>query len=234
MIKLYSRKSAERILEKYGEWIETVSRRYGVPSACVRAILHKEIKEIDLFDSLADSLVRLNWLRWRMRRFLFRKGLTGHDETKLTRGFLGKRDSSTGYGQIFGYVAIDAANYALDRGLDDAKGLKLPENRRPDKKNSSDLCAMWHRLARDNRFNIRMTALNLISAAEEMNGHTDFEQYTPEELQRAFTRYNANVKHITDYGREVYSFYLLHRAEEHMMLRQPSASGVTGGGEYGV
>lgn len=41
-----------------------------------------------------------------------------------------------------------------------------------------------------------MSALNLISAAEEMNGHTDSARYTPEEFQRAFTRYNANTDRI--------------------------------------
>ncbi len=204
MIRLYSAKKTERILAGYGDWIETVSERYSIPSAMIKAVLRKEIADIDLLDPVADLLVRLYWLR----RRLFGGGAARR------RGILGKRDSSTGYAQIFAYVAINAANYAMDRGLDDAAGLGLPEGRRPDRANEDDLCAMWYRLARDRRFNIRMAALNLVSAAEEMNGHTDFARFTPEEFQRTFTRYNANTDHITAYGREVYDCYLRYKEEK--------------------
>ncbi len=201
MIKLYSEKKTERILAAYADWIETVCERYAVPSAMVKAVLRKEIAEIDLLDPVADLLVRLYWLR----RRLFGRGVAAK-----RRGILGKRDSSTGYAQIFAYVAVNAANYALDRGLDDAAGLGLPEDRRPDGANENDLRAMWLRLKRDRKFNIQMGALNLISAAEEMNGHTDFARCTPEELQRAFTRYNAGTDRVTAYGKEVYGYYLMY------------------------
>ena len=204
MLKLYSPKKAERILEKNADWIGIVSRRYAVPAACVKAVLRKELAEIDLLDLVADLMVRLNWLRFRIRRFLFRRD----GEQRGGQIPAGRHDSSTGYAQIFGYVAIDAANYALARGLEEASELGLPEGCRPDSKSADDLCSMWHRLAGDKKYNIRLGTLNLIAAAEEMNGHTDFSRYTPEEFQRAFTRYNANVRHITDYGREVYGYYL--------------------------
>ncbi len=199
MIKLYGIKKTERILDEYDGWIKAVAEQYSIPSAMIKAVLRKEIADIDLLDPIADLLVRFYWLRRR---------LFPHGGTAKRRGVLGKRDSSTGCAQIFAHVAINAANYALDRGLDDAAGLGLPEDRRPDGANEDDLCAMWHRLKRDGRFNIRMGALNLLSAAEEMNGHTAFARYTPEEFRRAFTRYNANTDHVTAYGREVYGFYL--------------------------
>lgn len=198
MIKLHSVKKTERILAEYGDWIEAVSERYSIPSTMIKAVLRKEIADIDLLDPVADSLVRFYWLR----RRLFGGG------TAKRRGILGKRDSSTGYAQIFAYVAINAANYALDRGLDDAAGLGLPTDCRPDRANEDDMRAMWLRLKRDRKFNIQMGALNLIFAADEMNGHTDFARYTPEEFRRAFTRYNANTDHITAYGKEVYGYYL--------------------------
>ena len=198
MIKLYSAKKTERILAEYDGWIETVSERYAIPSAMVKAVLRKEIADIDLLDPAADLLVRFCYLR----RRLFGRGAVKR------RGILGKRDSSTGYTQIFAYVAINAANYALERGLDDAAGLGLTEDRRLNGANEADLRAMWLRLKRDSRFNIQMGALNLISAAEEMNGHTDFARYTPEELQRTFTRYNAKTDHVTAYDKEVYGYYL--------------------------
>ena len=72
---------------------------------------------------------------------------------------------------------------------------------------------MWRRLSSDVKYNIRLSALNLIAAAEEMNGHTDFARYTKEELELAFTRYNANVRYVTAYGREVYGYYLRYGGE---------------------
>ena len=208
MLRLYSGKRTARILARYAGWIAELSRRFGLPEAWIKAVLRREIEEIDLLDLAADALVRLYWLRWRLRRLLCRLHLCRRAEPRPRRGPLGKRDSSTGYAQIFAAVAIDAANYALERGLEDAAGLGLPEGRRPDRERSEDLCAMWRRLARDPRFNIRMGALNMLAAAEEMNGHTDIARYGPEELQRAFTRYNAKVDRITDYGRRVYAYYL--------------------------
>ena len=132
MIKLYSVKKTERILAEYDGWIETVSKRYAIPSTMIKAVLRKEIADIDLLDPAADLLVRLCYLR----RRLFGRG------TVKRRGILGKRDSSTGYVQIFAYVAINAANYALERGLDDAAGLGLPEDRRLNGANEADLRAM--------------------------------------------------------------------------------------------
>jgi len=166
------------------------------------AILRKEIVEIDLFDPLADTLVWLNWQRCRL--------FGGPKKPLPTRpqGLFQKLDSSTGYAQIFSFVAINAVNFALDRGLDTLEGLGLPPERRPERDDPADRYMFWRRLLRDREFNIRLAVLNLISAAEEMNGHTDFAAYTPEEWKLAFTRYNANVRHITPYGEQVYQYYL--------------------------
>ena len=210
MLRLYSVKRTERIVEQQAEWIEKVARQYGIPSACMKAVLRKEIAEIDLLDVAADLAVRLNWLRSGIAR-PFRHG----PEVIRGKGLFRKRDSSTGYAQIFAAVAIDAANYAMERGLETAAGLEMLQERRPDRRNADDLCAMWRRLARDKAYNIRLGTLNLIAAAEEMNGHTDFARYTPEEYQRAFTRYNANVRTVTDYGREVYGYFLRYGGEGH-------------------
>ena len=42
MIKLYSVKKTERILAEYDGWIETVSKRYAIPSAMIKAVLRPE------------------------------------------------------------------------------------------------------------------------------------------------------------------------------------------------
>ncbi|GEM_PF-1179453 len=207
MLKLYSEKKTEKILREYSPWIETLAERYGIPAACMKAVLRKEIAEIDLFDPLADLLVWFHWLRCDLRRRLYRLGLVKREEPRLRRGIFGKKDSSTGYGQIFAFVAINAANYALDRGLEGEEALGLTPGERPSPDSLRDRERMWRRLLRDKKYNIRMSTLNLISAGEEMNGHTDFDRYTAEEFRHMFTRYNANSRAITPYGEEVYRYF---------------------------
>ena len=191
MLKLYSPNSAERILRKYRGTIDAVAARYALPAPFIEAILYVEITGIDLFDPLADLLVRLSGGR--------------------KRGLLGRRDSSTGYGQIFGFVAINAANFAVERGLTSYTALGLPE-RRLDPKDAADCYLVWSRLNREPEFNIELCALNLLCAAEEVTGRIDFSGYSPEEIQRIFTRYNGTVPHITPYGEAAYREYLRYAA----------------------
>ena len=205
MIRLYSADRAEKIIEEYTPWIETVAERYSIPAACMKAVLRKEIAEIDLFDPLADALVALNWFRYDLLRALKR---SGPEKPVRQGGILGKYDSSTGYAQICASTAIGAVNYALSHGLDGEEGLGLAPGERPDRNSARDREKMWRRLQHDRRLNIQTATLNLVAAAEEVNGHTDFSRYTPEEYERMFTRYNANTRTVTPYGRETYRYFL--------------------------
>lgn len=206
--KLYRPGQLEAVLNRCGGWMEEVCGRFGLPAAALRAVVRKEMGDMDLLDPVADAAVRFYWFRWRLRSMLCRHGLLKSPLPALRKGPLGKRDSSTGYGQIFAYVAIHAANYGVDRGLTDYGELGLPTDHRMDPQNPEDLCQMWYLLRRNWRVNLALSALNLLSCGEEQNGHADFQCCTPEELQLAFTRYNANSRTITQYGRDVYQLYL--------------------------
>ena len=191
MLKLFSPKAAERIIARYAPQIDEISSRFALPAACLKAILYQEITGIDLFDVLMDLLVQRNQ----------RRGVSG-------AGRLQRADSSTGYAQIFGFVAINAVNFAADRGLAHYAALGLPADRRLDPAALPDIRLVWGRLHRDPVFNMTAAALNLLSAAEEKTGRIDFPSYTPEELKRIFTRYNGTIPHVTPYGEAVYQHYL--------------------------
>lgn len=208
MLKLYSPEKARRMIARENRWIETLSRRYPLPAACIKAILYKELIEMDILDPPADWAIETYWLRYALRRRLKARGIIRSAEPLLRRGFFGKRDSSTGYGQIFAYVAINAINFALSRGLADCESLGISAHHRLSPTDPDDLCAIWRRLHRNIHFNIEASALNLLAAAEEMTGRIDFPHYTDDELMLVFTRYNADVKHITGYGRDVYRHYM--------------------------
>ena len=182
MLKLYTPARGESIIKKYDPVIRKISGKYGLPPAVIKAVLYTEMIRIDLLDIAADLAVRM--------------------------GAFFKRDSSTGYAQIYGYVAINAANFAADRGIASYASLGLGRRRRRlNPKNPADVRKVWLKIHRDPAANMEFAVLNLLSCAEEMTGRIDFEGYTPEELKLILSRYNGNVKWITSYGEEAYGHY---------------------------
>ena len=182
MLRLISPKRADRILERHSPWIRRLSERYGVPEAALKAILYQEMTMMNLGDAAADLVV-------------------------LTGAFH-KKDSSTGYAQIFGRVGLNAANYAVDRGLATYDSLGIPCSRRLSPNDTEDVRLVWRKLHRDEKANMEFATLNLLACAEEMTGRVDFASYSPNELKLVFTRYNADVSRITPYGEKAYERYL--------------------------
>lgn len=180
-VRVISPKRADRIIQRYGMWIDEVSDRYGIPPAAIKAVLHQEMCRINLGDTAADLAVRFR--------------------------LLGKKDSSTGYAQIFGYVGVNAINFAVDRGLATYESLGFACDHRFESANEDDVRMVWRRLNRDSKANIEIGALNLLAAADEMVGSLDFERFTEQDLKLVFTRYNARTNRITPYGEEVFELY---------------------------
>ena len=188
MFELISESHAENIIKKHEGWIDEVSRRYGVPAAAIKAILFKEMIMIDIVDIFADLAV-------------------------LT-GLFSKKDSSTGYAQIYGSTGLTAANFALDRGLSDYSRLGIRSDHRLDRKDPKDVRFVWMLLRRNRHANIELATINILSAADEMTGRTDMANFSEEEMKLTFTRYNANTRHITPYGEDVYKHYLRYQGLE--------------------
>ena len=66
MIKLYSPKRADHVLTSLDDEIAFICRTLHLPTAMLKAVLYKEITELDLFDPLADAAVALNLQRTRL------------------------------------------------------------------------------------------------------------------------------------------------------------------------
>ena len=181
MVRLISQRKAAKILEKYNGHIRAVAARYGVPEAVIKAILFQEMTMIDAMDLVADLAVLMG------PRF--------------------KRDSSTGYAQIFGYVGLNAANFAVDRGMATYESLGIASDHRLDPSNQRDVRKVWLKLFRNRKANIEIAALNMLVAADQMTGRIDFASFSADELKLVLTRYNANVKHVTPYGEQAFRRY---------------------------
>ncbi len=186
---------ARTIISENETLIRGVCADYRLPPAYLQSVLMMEIPSLNFSDSLADAVVRLNWARYSVTRSFC---LDRH-----TRNPLRKYDSSTGYGQIFSQVAIEAILFGKTTGLPNPgiDGALSPEN-------PEDLKRVWYRLNTDLRFNLSCSALNILHAAHQMTGRLDFAGYSPEETKLIFSRYNGNVRHITAYGEQAYRHYL--------------------------
>lgn len=196
MFQLYRNDSARKTVSDHSALIDSICASYRLPSAYLKAILLTELPEINVFDFLADSLVHFNWFRY-TQFHAFRM-------ERHTRNPMRKFDSSTGYGQIFSQVAIEAILFAQSRGIPLFLGIShtlSPHS--PD-----DLKLVWKRLNQDRVFNLSCAALNIIHAAFQMTGRIDFEGYSEEEKKMIFTRYNGNAQRISAYGEKAYHYYL--------------------------
>ena len=182
MFETISKKRTEKILKEYDSWIHSLSVKYHIPAAFIQAILYMEMTRINLVDYAADFAV---WT-----------------------GVFPKKDSSTGYAQIFGFVGLNAVNFAADRGLTSYAELHIPSDHRLNRNDPKDVRLMWKYLHHDRKANLEVAVLNMLSAAEEMTGRIDFDSYTEDELKHIFTRYNANTDKITRYGEDAYQHYL--------------------------
>lgn len=185
MLRLYSIKRTNRIVDSLSPLISQVSQEYHVPVPFLKAIMFREIKEIDFFDMIADLVVK---------------------SRPLSR-LLNRADSSTGYMQIFGYVGIKAINFAEKNHITAMSGLGLAGDHRLDPGNKDHVRLIWLRLHRDKEFNLRLAALNILAVADEVKGSSQLETFSEEEIKRVFSRYNANTTKITPYGEEVYGYY---------------------------
>lgn len=195
MLTLYSPQMARKIVAENAALIENICAPYHLPSACLKAILLMEIPQIDLKDLIADVTVNLNWQRYSLTK--------RYSPDRHTRNPFRKFDSSTGFGQIFAQVAIDAILFAESMGLPVFLGISgelFPF--RPE-----DVKRVWKRLKHDKVFNLSCSALNLLHAAFQMTGRIDFENYTDEELKLIFSRYNGNVRTISAYGEKAFQYY---------------------------
>ena len=202
MIKFYSKSRVRQIIADNSVLIENICASCHLPPAYLKAILMMELPEINFSDMLADAVVSINWLRYSFNHSFIMD--------RHTRNPLKKFDSSTGFGQVFSQVAIEAILFAEREGIPVFLG--IPGELYPF--NPEDLRQVWVRLKNDRVFNLSCAALNIIHAAFQMTGRVDFDSYSEEEKKMIFSRYNGNVQKISAYGEKAYQYYLEYEQQD--------------------
>lgn len=109
-------------------------------------------------------------------------------------------DSSTGACQIFARTAIDATNFAVQKGISSSKPFDAADWR--------SVWQMWRNLQVD-RMNIAQAALVLIRAADQTNVGEDYWNFPAADIRTVLARYNGTNADATEYGRRNYGLYTI-------------------------
>ncbi|MEE1939618.1 glycoside hydrolase domain-containing protein [Streptomyces sp. TRM 70361] len=149
-----------------------------------------------LFTSLARSLKLRKALiqapvMWELRKF---NPLDVAADEAVKAGL--KDDSSTGWGQIFAWVAIEARNYCIRQGV--INGVPLTDDDKP---------AVWRNLHEDPLYNVRTAAYLTIYNAHQLGIARPNLNTGEADTQALLARYNGTNEDAQQYGRELIGLY---------------------------
>ncbi|ANW19793.1 glycoside hydrolase domain-containing protein [Streptomyces clavuligerus] len=107
-----------------------------------------------------------------------------------------KDDSSTGWGQIFAWVTIEARNYCVQQGIFNGPLLA-----------GSDKGWVWRRNHEESEYNIRSVAYLTIYNAHQINQPRPSLTTSQADTQALLARYNGTGGDAEQYGRELIGLY---------------------------
>lgn len=152
------------------DWLFTaLARQYKLRKALLQAPVLWELRKLNPLDIAGDEAVK--------------KGV--------------KDDSSTGWGQIFAWVTIDARNYCMQQGL--INGTPLSQDK-------SDVQRVWTRL-QDPEYNIRSVACLTLYNAHQLKIARPGLKTSQAHTQKLLARYNGTGGDAAQYGRELIGLY---------------------------
>ena len=176
---LRTREETFQDLMSYDEIITKYSKLYKVRKSLIQTIIMWE-HGVEGIDDLASDVA--------VREY-YENGID-----------IGKHDSSTGVCQIFASTAIDAINFAVEKGI-------LTDQ---DKIGNSkeEIGSVWIVLHYNQEANIKYATLNLLKCAYEKNGGYDYDT-DPSNIKRILERYNGSGDAAVEHGERNYGLYKL-------------------------
>lgn len=156
------------------DWLFTaLARRLRLRKALIQAPVLWELRKYNPLDFAADTRVKAS----------------------LEAGL--EDDCSTGWGQIFGWVAIEARNYCVRQGV--ISGPILDKSR--------DLKSVWTQLHEDPEYNIKTATYLTIYNAYQIGKPRPGLDTSEADLQQILARYNGTGPDADEYGRELIGLY---------------------------
>jgi hypothetical protein len=151
------------------DWLFTsLARQLKLRKALIQAPVLWELRKMNPLDFAADSAVK-----------------AGLDD-----------DCSTGWGQIFAWVTIDARNYCMQQGI--INGSPLTDD---------DIPGVWKDLNEDPTYNIRSVAYLTVYNAHQLNKPRPSLTTSLADTQALLARYNGTGDDAAQYGRELIGLY---------------------------
>ncbi|MER7733755.1 glycoside hydrolase domain-containing protein [Streptomyces erythrochromogenes] len=154
------------------DWLFTsLARQLRLRKALIQAPVMWELRKLNPGDVVADMAVR--------------NGL--------------KEDSSTGWGQIFAWVAIEARNYCMQQGI--INGTPLTK--------SADLKSVWTNLSTDETYNIRTAGYLTVYNAHQLGIPRPGLNTSAAHTQDLLARYNGPITDpdAREYGKQLMGLY---------------------------
>ncbi|WP_206675848.1 glycoside hydrolase domain-containing protein [Nocardioides zeae] len=177
--------SLDKVLE-HDELITSLANTLRIRKALIQSVLFQEVRHYSSQDVLSDTWV-----------------VQYHEGLGALPGY--PSDSSTGIGQIYGWVAIQARNW----GIVNSKigGVQM------DSQNEDHCYLVWKKLKNDESFNVSTIPLVLLHGASKMSDvtppHLDS---TDAHTQRILGRYNGTGDAADEYGAKVFGYYQIFEA----------------------
>lgn len=151
------------------DWLFTsLARQLKLRKALIQAPVLWELRKMNPLDVAADEAVK-----------------AGLDD-----------DCSTGWGQIFAWVTIDARNYCMQQGI--INGSPLTDD---------DIPGVWKDLNEDPTYNIRSVAYLTVYNAHQLNKPRPSLTTSLADTQALLARYNGTGDDAAQYGRELIGLY---------------------------
>jgi peptidoglycan hydrolase-like protein with peptidoglycan-binding domain len=179
----------------YDELITNLSRALVVRKAMIQSEVFWEYWKQTPLDDVADGIV-ISWYAYKIAYEAWQRVPIGPPPTPPV---VVHEDSSTGIAQIFAATAIRARNWALGQGLITGNPL--------DGTDWHTVYAVWNSLHDDGNDNVSTVPHVLFEGAAQIGIPGLRLDYTDNELQRIFARYNGSGAEADHYGLELHGVY---------------------------
>lgn len=188
------------IILNYDSTITSYCNLYCVPKEFVQTLLLRELWCVDATDTASDQAVQA-YFAWKTEYEYWSNMPTWQQAivSPPVAPSVMQEDSSTGLGQMFAWVAINAHNLAINKGL--ISGAYYNAN------DWHDCEYVWNKLRNDNNFAIKMTTLEMYHCADYAGVCGSLFHCTESQIKSILARYNGTGNDATDYGNECYEYY---------------------------
>ncbi len=200
VISHYTTAECLDIILNYDHTITTFCNMYCVPKEFVQTLLLRELWCVDITDTASDYAVQA-YFGWRTEYEYWSQMPTWQQViiSPPTPPVYIQEDSSTGIGQMFARVAIEAHNLAINKGLINASYYNSGD--------WHDCEYVWNKLHNDDSFAIKMTTLEMYHCADYAGVSGSLFHCTAPQIKAILSRYNGTGTNAQTYGNECYEYY---------------------------